>query len=153
MYKSILVVVDESKSSTLALKEAIKITKYAKAKLVIAHVVDLSFSILPVAGVDIDKYEAIRRTEGMLLLKKMESIARSEKIKAKTILIENISTNKRISDNILEAAASLKPDLLILGTHGRRGFHRFMLGSVAEAVIRMANVPVLLIREKVKRSR
>jgi nucleotide-binding universal stress UspA family protein len=47
---------------------------------------------------------------------------------------------------VLEWAAKLKPDLMVMGTHGRRGAQRFFLGSVAEAVVRRAPCPVLTLR-------
>jgi len=49
---------------------------------------------------------------------------------------------------ILQLAASLKADLLIVGTHGRTGIERFVIGSVAEHVVRRASCPVLVVREK-----
>jgi nucleotide-binding universal stress UspA family protein len=51
----------------------------------------------------------------------------------------------RVADVIAEEAAK-GFDLLVLGTHGRRGFRRFMLGSDAELVLRMSPIPVLLVR-------
>ena len=47
---------------------------------------------------------------------------------------------------VLEWAAKLKPDLIVMGTHGRRGAKRFFMGSVAEAVVRRALCPVLTLR-------
>ncbi len=49
-------------------------------------------------------------------------------------------------DTILKVAKSLEPDLLVMGSHGRRGVSRFVLGSVAEHVLRRANCPVLIVR-------
>lgn len=50
--------------------------------------------------------------------------------------------------SILQAVEKLQPDLLVMATHGRTGLARFVLGSVAEAVVRKASCPVLTIRSK-----
>jgi nucleotide-binding universal stress UspA family protein len=49
-------------------------------------------------------------------------------------------------DNILEVAQTLRADLIVIGTHGRRGFARVVLGSVAEHVLRRADCPVITLR-------
>jgi len=54
--------------------------------------------------------------------------------------------DKRVSDAIEQEAESWHADLIVIGTHGRRGFRRLLLGSVAENLIRTSTKPVLLIR-------
>ncbi|HET7503507.1 MAG TPA: universal stress protein [Kofleriaceae bacterium] len=54
-------------------------------------------------------------------------------------------------DAILKAARELHADLIVIGTHGRRGLSRMLLGSVAEAVLRRASCPVLAVREEADR--
>jgi nucleotide-binding universal stress UspA family protein len=58
------------------------------------------------------------------------------------------SHTRPVSDVILDDAAKWRADLVVMGTHGRRGFNRLLLGSDAERVLREASVPVLLVREE-----
>ena len=57
------------------------------------------------------------------------------------------SEKKRVAEMILEAATRWDADLIVLGTHGRRGFERFLMGSVAENLVRIATTSLLLVRE------
>jgi nucleotide-binding universal stress UspA family protein len=57
------------------------------------------------------------------------------------------SQQGRICDQVVDAARNWKADLIVIGTHGRRGISRLMLGSDAEQILRLAPVPVLLVRE------
>jgi nucleotide-binding universal stress UspA family protein len=54
------------------------------------------------------------------------------------------------SEEIAQLAADLEADLVVVGTHGKRGFSRFLLGSVAEATVRLAPCPVLVVRPKIR---
>jgi nucleotide-binding universal stress UspA family protein len=51
-------------------------------------------------------------------------------------------------DAILDLAAELEADLILVGTHGRKGLNRLLMGSVAEAIVRSAHCPVLVVRDK-----
>lgn len=65
--------------------------------------------------------------------------------------LEHCRAHQRIevpSEQVAQLAADLEADLVVVGTHGRRGFERFMLGSVAEATVRLAPCPVLVVRPK-----
>ncbi|HWP04821.1 MAG TPA: universal stress protein [Polyangiaceae bacterium] len=64
---------------------------------------------------------------------------------------ENIRAHQRLevpSEEIAQLAADVEADLVVVGTHGRRGLTRMMLGSVAEATVRLAPCPVLVVRPK-----
>ena len=65
-------------------------------------------------------------------------------VKGETKLGEATSLND-VSSLILDGAKAFDADLLVLGTHGRRGFRRLVLGSIAEQCVRHATLPVLLI--------
>jgi nucleotide-binding universal stress UspA family protein len=62
------------------------------------------------------------------------------------ILVE--SDNKRVADMIVEAASQWDADLIVIGTHGRRGFERMVMGSVAENLVRIATTSLFLVRRK-----
>jgi nucleotide-binding universal stress UspA family protein len=76
----------------------------------------------------------------------MKDIAQKNKLTAETMFVEIADIEKKISEKIVESALSVKADLLVMGTHGRRGFKRFILGSVAEETMRISPIPVLLVR-------
>lgn len=144
MYKKILVAVDGSETSNFAFQEAIKLAKEQQATLRLIHVVDEYF--YTTGTIDYDEYEKIIKEEGKAILNKLEAQAHNAGVKAESKLLEIAEFAPRISEKIIEESIASKADLIVIGTHGRRGFNRFLLGSVAEGVIRMATIPVLLIR-------
>lgn len=148
MYKHIFVAVDDSDTSNQALHEAIKLAKVHKAKLRIVHVADESFIDYAGTGIDYHDYEASVREFGQKVLSEKEKIARRSNIEFDSQLVELKTLQGRVEQKIVEAAEAWPADLLVLGTHGRRGFNHLLLGSVAEGVARIAPIPVLLIRGK-----
>ncbi len=149
MYKKILVAVDGSETSYLALAEAIRLAKSMQAKLCMTLVVN-EFSIhehFP-HGVDFIKYQKNLKDKAQCVLDKMNQYAKDNGATPEVKLVEICNEVKKIAEVIIETAQSWHADLIIIGTHGRHGFNRFLLGSVAEATIRLAPIPVLLIRAK-----
>jgi nucleotide-binding universal stress UspA family protein len=143
MYKRILVPVDDSNTSNRGLKEAVQLAKQHAAKLRIVHVVDQSaLALTPELGaVDFTASltEGARKT-----LKKATALAGRHGIKAETAMPENLSG--RVADVILNEARRWRADVIVMGTHGRRGISHMLLGSDAEGVVRSSPVPVLLVR-------
>ena len=149
MYKQILVAVDGSETSNLALREAIKLAKDQKAKLRLIHVVDETPAYLmmdaeaPYLVADLQK---ALQTVGQKVLSTCADVVREAGIEADTTLKTAKAIGQRIYEEIEEEATRWPADLIVIGTHGRRGFRRLILGSVAEGVTRIATKPVLLIR-------
>ncbi len=148
IYKHIMIAVDGSDTSFLAMQEAIRVTKDQKATLCIVYVVDERFVHDGEAVIDYDLLWEAARKDGQKILNGMEELARQNKIKFESQLIELKAFQGSIAERINEATESQPTDLLIIGTHGRRGFNRLFLGSVAENVVRVATKPVLLVRGK-----
>lgn len=144
IYKQILVAVDGSKPAVLALKEAIKLAKDQKAKLLIIHVLDDLYS----GDVDHESFIAARREKGQKILNEMEKIVCKSKVEFETQLVGLKSSTGRIAEQIVKKARTWPADLIVIGTHGRQGFSRIFMDSVAEEIIRSAKTPVLLIRKK-----
>lgn len=146
MYKRILVPVDGSSTSDIALREAIKFVIDQKAELRIIHVIE---DVVPVWDVELlninEIREALRQT-GERVLAKAEVVARDAGIKAETRLIESTPPGARIASVIAAEAKAWPADLIVTGTHGRRGVDHLLMGSVAEGVVRISPVPVMLIR-------
>lgn len=144
IYKQIMVAVDGSKPAVLALKEAIKLAKDQKAKLLIIHVLDDLYS----EDADHELFVALRKEEGQKILNEMEKVIRKSTVEFETELVGLKSSTGRIAEQIVKKARTWHADLIVIGTHGRQGFRRIFMDSIAEEVIRSARTPVLLIRKK-----
>jgi len=148
MYRKIFVPIDGSAASNLGLKEAIKLAKAQGAKLRLFHLVDEYVAVSSMDGVTLDTGDLldILRQTGRKILAKAEAQARRSGLKPESLMLE--SFGGRAADFIVQQAKKWGADLIVLGTHGRRGVKRLVLGSDAEQVIRTTPVPVLLVRAK-----
>ena len=149
-YKRILVAVDGSETSTQAMQEAINLAKNQQATLRIIYIADEFVVVGDGVYFDYKQYENAVRNYGLSVINKMESLAKKASVSFESSMIENTEHAVWIPEKIIAEANSWQADLLVIGTHGRRGFSHLMLGSVAEGVIRIASIPVLLIRGKNK---
>lgn len=142
MYKRILVPIDGSASSMRGLDEAVRLARTAGAKLRILHVIDgIAF-----AG-EHSPFTATAesfRESGRKLIQEVLHRLRKQPVQVGALTVENLSG--RAADSIVKEADKWRADLIVMGTHGRRGFNRLILGSDADLVVRTASVPVLLVR-------
>jgi len=146
MYKRILVPVDGSATSRRGLRAAIKLAKAQRASVTVLHVVDAMPIYASADGgavYDPGLLDALR-AGGKKVLGRATAEARAAGVRAKAVLAENSAG--RVADVIVRQAKKQRADLLVLGTHGRRGLSRMVMGSDAELVVRQAAVPVLLVR-------
>ena len=145
-YRRILVAVDGSTPSSKGLREAIRLARAERARLVILHVVNEfpAFAAMDgMAAAAVDLVPALRE-EGKRVLARAQAVAAKQGVKAKSILREMIGGPA--AERIVREARRNRAELIVLGTHGRRGVRRLVLGSDAEQVVRSASVPVLLVR-------
>jgi nucleotide-binding universal stress UspA family protein len=143
MYKRIFVPIDGSNASARGLKEALKLAKQDGARLRLLHVIDESvMAMTPEVGV-VDLSGTLI-DEGKKLLEKASAQAARSGAKVDTVMPETFAG--RVADVILDEARKWRADVIVMGTHGRRGITHMLLGSDAEAVVRGAPVPVLLVR-------
>jgi nucleotide-binding universal stress UspA family protein len=145
MYQHILVAVDGSEVANRALTEAIQLAKEQKSKLRIIHVAEEYFVDYSGMNIDFAQYEASVREYAQEILNNAQKIAQESQVNSETRLIE-LKTLGRIEEKVIEEIKNWPADLLVIGTHGRRGLNRLLLGSVAEGVIRVSPIPVLLVR-------
>jgi len=146
MYSRILVAVDGSAPSMLGLDEAIKLAKSSGATLRIVHVVNESV-MLDAAYVPSNFYDVMIKPlleAGRGMLKDAEARVREHGLEPQSALLDTVAGHT--ADLIVEAARNWGADLIVMGTHGRRGWRRLVLGSDAEMVLRKSPVPVLLVR-------
>jgi nucleotide-binding universal stress UspA family protein len=144
-YRRILVPVDGSPTATKGLREAIRLAKDSRAQLVLLHVVNEFYAFANLDGFapGADLVPALREG-GRRILAKAKALADREGIRAKTLMRETLGGPA--ADTIVRDARRQRADLIVLGTHGRRGLRRAVLGSDAEQVVRRSPVPVLLVR-------
>jgi nucleotide-binding universal stress UspA family protein len=145
MYRKILVAVDDSETSMRGLDEGIRLAKNEGAQLCVLHVIEpLAVAMYPEAAAYAeDLFESVREA-GKLVVQKAVARAQKRGIVAKAALIDN--RGYPIADLIVSYATKWKADVIVLGTHGRRGFNHLLMGSDAESVVRAAPMPVLLVR-------
>jgi len=148
VYDRILVPVDGSPTSDRGLTEAIALSRLTGGSIRLLHVEDdLVFVPRLQAGATyLDTVlPQLRQHSEKLLAAARDRVAAAE-VRVDTLCVECFA--RRTSDVIVEQAAAWPADIIVLGTHGRRGAGRWMLGSDAEQVLRMSSVPVLLVRSE-----
>ena len=147
MYQRILVPLDGSATSECGLREAIKLASAQHATLFFLHVID-DFRML-VEMTSVRSYDEMLkglRQYGLEILAKARHAAELAGVHRESLLRE--VTNERVAQVIVEQAKQHGCDLIVMGTHGRRGFNRIAMGSEAEQVARTSTVPVLLVRQE-----
>lgn len=145
--RTILHPTDFSRASTPAFKRAVEMAKDHRAQLLIVHVLA---PVAPIVMADgyvpptvYDDMEAAGRAGAQKQLRKLAERAKRAGIRVKTLVLEGIA-----HERIVQAARSRKADVVVIGTHGRTGFARFFLGSVASRVVAVSPCPVLTVRGK-----
>ncbi len=144
-YRKILVPIDGSPTSDIGLDEAIRLARGQGAALRLVHVLD---DLIVVPGADslvyLDSTVALLREKGTQIVEAARARARAQGVKVDAITLE--MSGGRAAEPIVAEARRWGADLIVLGTHGRRGVTRLVMGSDAEEIVRGAPVPVLLVR-------
>lgn len=145
MYGKLLVPIDGSNTAALGLNEAIRLAKDQGGRIRLAHIVNELIVAAPEAYVsNFAQVIDIMRTGGQTILADGESVVRSAGVEVDTAFVEVIGG--QAGDHIVQQAIKWGADLIVCGTHGRRGLRRLVLGSDAEYIVRHTPVPILLVR-------
>jgi nucleotide-binding universal stress UspA family protein len=147
MYRRILVALDGSDTSELALRQAIRLAKVHGARSRLLHVVD-ELAIGPEPTHTVDDFWRAARHAGERILERAQARAAKAGVKPETKLLEMRTLGalvRRVATAIMAESERWRADLLVIGTHGRRGLSKLVLGSVADGVVRTSARPVLLI--------
>jgi len=145
MYRNILVPVDGSEAAKRALTHAIELAKAHGARIRLVHVVSELPAISPGAwGLTLDHVIEALRSEGEAILASSAASVREAGVAVDSKLVE--VAGGPAGEQIVQAASSWPADLIVCGTHGRRGVRRIVMGSDAEYVVRHTELPVLLLR-------
>lgn len=146
MYKRILVAVDGSVPSLCGLQEAVRVAKSTGATLKLVHVVDLSLPYAAEMPIYLDKISESLNAAGRKILAGCKATVTKAEIPCEEALIESAAGD--LAGQLVREARAWHADLMVMGTHGRRGLRRLAMGSDAELVLRQAPVPVLLVRDQ-----
>ena len=145
-YKRILVPVDGSSTSNAGLREAIRLAKGQGASLQLVHVADQHYiSMMAVEGATaVDDLMVSVVKAGRRVLHNAEQLVRKAGLESTSVLLETLTGPA--ADPVVRQAKKWSADLIVIGTHGRRGVRRLLMGSDAEQILRTSPVPVLLVR-------
>ncbi|WP_454751852.1 universal stress protein [Cupriavidus necator] len=146
MYQTILVAIDGSACADRALDEAIRLASLCEATLEIVHVVDNSYLKYDMGYGNLADLRPDLVEGGRKLLANAEARTHAGQVVCHTQLVDEILALGNIAMAIDAAAQRTHADLVVVGTHGRRGVRRLVMGSVAEGVVCRSKVPVLLVR-------
>ena len=148
MYQKILVPVDGSPTATRALVAALQMARESGGSLRLLHVIEELAQVIAY-----DPYGAypgdlakVMRDNGHRVLADARAVAQAAGVPADERLVE--ASGERLAEAVVKEATSFGADLIVVGTHGRRGLGRVLMGSGAEQIIRHASVPVLVIRSE-----
>jgi nucleotide-binding universal stress UspA family protein len=144
-FKRILVPVDGSAPSRAGVERAIALAKSSRARLRLLHVVDENAVMQNIeSAIIVGELIDILMEDGRKVLTAAAELARKRGIKADSVLYE--LHLGRVADRIVRESAKWRADLIVMGTHGRRGIGRLVMGSDAESVLRESRVPVLMVK-------
>jgi len=140
--RRILYASDFSRASKAAFARACALARANRAELTLVHVCSRAIPYVQEAALR-DQLRAAMRAEARKQLEALVAKARTASVRANALLLDGWP-----AEGILRAARSRRPDLVVIGTHGRTGLARAFLGSVAARVIATARCPVLTVRGK-----
>ncbi len=142
--RKILVPTDFSECADHALAYAVKLAVPLDATIYLVHAITVSLGSFPEIGVAQATWSIETSTKNA-----QESLdKRAAQYGARVPFASSIVDVGDARDVIDTAAATMGADLIVIGTHGRRGLRRILLGSVAESVVRSAPCPVLTVSNK-----
>jgi nucleotide-binding universal stress UspA family protein len=146
MYRRILVPVDGSPTATSGLDEAVRMAAPTGAEIRLLHVVDAwTYSNgFETPAIYCEEVLPRMRREGERILAEARERVTSAGVAVSMVLAEKVAHD--VADLVVAEAKEWRADLIVIGSHGRRGFDRFMMGSDAERIVRSAPVPVLVVR-------
>ncbi len=141
--KTILLPVDGSEASLKAAKYAINLAKIVNAQLIAIHAVGMPLYLPKAKKTLISPYYEEAKRNAKEWMRTLVSIAKKENVELKTDIITNVAS---VSYAIVNYAKKHDVDLIIMGTRGRTGVKKFLLGSIAHGVVTLATYPVLVVR-------
>ncbi|MCO4768984.1 MAG: universal stress protein [Deltaproteobacteria bacterium] len=145
---TVLVPIDFSDCAASVVQRASQLAAQVHARVVLMHAVDTPVGLSPDAIIEDDEGAPVRAGDHMRGAAESRmpdylALARSEGVEATSTVAPG-----KPAEAILATADALSADLIVMGTHGRQGLKRMLIGSVAEAVVRRADAPVMTLRSQ-----
>lgn len=146
MFDRILVPIDGSTTSDKGLVHAIALARITRGRIRLIHVIDDGLAGLggEAAMICSDEVYTAVTAAGNRILSAAAALVDAQSIRVETVLCEPSAT--RLADRVEEASMAWGANLIVIGSHGRRGVRRLLLGSDAEQIMRVSTVPVLMVR-------
>jgi nucleotide-binding universal stress UspA family protein len=144
MYQKLLVPVDGSPTAMHGLDEAIRVAQLSGGAIRVVHVLDQHFA----PGLEFctaDVLGALQQV-GADIVGAARARVSASGVPVEAEVAEALSGT--VAEVVVDQARQWGADLIVIGTHGRRGVRRLMIGSDAEQIVRMASIPVLLVRDE-----
>jgi nucleotide-binding universal stress UspA family protein len=151
MYTRILVATDGSRSAARALEEACTLARGAGARVRVVHVVDSPYAYpdawYPAGTVDVEAVDRSWRRAGQAILEQAARQAQETGVAVETALLQR--EGQRVSRVIVDEATRWSAEVIVVGVHGQgQGPEQLLIGSVTDGVVRLAGLPVLLVRAR-----
>jgi len=141
-FRSIVIATDGSENTRNAISYGIKFAKFSGATVYALYVMDTSSLTQSfTAGKEL-MYELLKK-EGQKAISKVKECGEASGVEVKEVLMEG-----HPSKDIIDFAENKDIDLIVMGTLGKTGLNRFLMGSVAEKVVRNSKVPVMVVRNE-----
>lgn len=143
LYKKILIATDGSEYTKNSIDYGLELAKNTQAELHVLYVIDTAaFASIPMDAAWESMYE--------LLKKEGDEATRyaAEKAEAEGLTVEKLTVEGHPAEEIIKYAEKNSVNIIVMGTLGKSGLDRFLLGSVAEKVVRASKIPVLIVRGK-----
>lgn len=142
VFKKILVPIDGSHTSNQALDQALRLAKEGQAQVRLMHCID-ELSMLSAYEFSGELIQQARQA-GQKILQDGQAAAQKQGVTADTLLVDRVG--QRLGHSVADAVGDWGADLVVVGSHGRRGIGRVLLGSGSEQIVHTCPVPVLLVR-------
>jgi nucleotide-binding universal stress UspA family protein len=143
LYKKILIATDGSEYTKNSIDYGIELAKITEAKLNVLYVIDTAaFASIPMDAAWESMYDLLKQ-EGDEATRYVE-----EKAEAEGLAVEMLTVEGHPAEEIIKYAEKNSISVIVMGTLGKSGLDRFLLGSVAEKVVRASKIPVLVVRGK-----
>ena len=143
IFKKIMVATDGSESAEKAVDAAVEIARECETKLYTVHVISLDFlyESLPTDEELEEAFQEKAMTEGKQATTYVENAGRAANVEVESVILQGVP-----AEEIISFSEKNNIDLIVMGTHGRTEIKGFLLGSVAEKVVRHATKSVLVVR-------
>ncbi len=139
LFAKIMVATDGSDKNRHAVDKALEIARECGSTLYAVYVIDESMLTSSPADVSLEAVYSTLKSEGDQAVKRVKEMA-------KDVPVEGVVLSGKAAREIVSFAGKEKIDLIVIGTQGKTGLQRLLLGSVAESVIRTADCPVLVVK-------